>query len=243
MGIVLPESILNAKELASVRLFIYRFFQIVAIISLPRNLFIDTPTLTSLLFARKKTSSEVKSWDDAWGSAQEKAQTLIKSASKVLSKKEAKSRSALEVSKEYLSLIYPVANSRSWILKGGKSRTVHKFYQNWADKEGEFAANYYREIMKTAAFKELTQNFIFSDVAKKLNYEFPVFIVEEVGYKLSKRRERAKPNQLCTFKGRNTGSLRTNLHLSNEECDVVVQTAKPVTVLDHIRREVSWVGK
>ena len=54
LAVVLPESVLNAKEMVEVRLFIYRFFNIRCIVSMPRNIFIDTPTLTSLLFAQEK---------------------------------------------------------------------------------------------------------------------------------------------------------------------------------------------
>lgn len=54
LGLVLPESVFNTVDNMQVRLFLYRMFKIKAIVSLPRNVFIDTPTLTSLLFAQKK---------------------------------------------------------------------------------------------------------------------------------------------------------------------------------------------
>lgn len=57
LGVVLPESIFNAVDLMPVRIFLYRMFKVKAIVSLPRNVFIDTPTLTSLLFAQKKNWS------------------------------------------------------------------------------------------------------------------------------------------------------------------------------------------
>lgn len=66
LGIVLPESVFNAVDNMSVRLFMYRMFKIKAIVSLPRNVFIDTPTLTSLLFAQKKTRDEIRTWDEEW---------------------------------------------------------------------------------------------------------------------------------------------------------------------------------
>ena len=44
LGLVLPESVFNAVDNMQVRLFLYRMFKIKAIVSLPRNVFIDTPT-------------------------------------------------------------------------------------------------------------------------------------------------------------------------------------------------------
>ena len=67
LGIVLPESLLNAKEMIEVRLLLYRFFIIRAIVSMPRNIFVDTPTLTSLVFAEKKSKSKISEWDSTWG--------------------------------------------------------------------------------------------------------------------------------------------------------------------------------
>src|SRR6185437_15277726 len=70
LGVVVPESLLNSPDNADARLFLYRMFWVRAIVALPRNLFIDTPTLTSLLFAQKKSGGEVASWDKAWNVAE-----------------------------------------------------------------------------------------------------------------------------------------------------------------------------
>ena len=51
-------------------MFLYRFFEIRALISLPQVTFQPyTPTKTSLLFAVKKTRKEVERWDSAWRKA------------------------------------------------------------------------------------------------------------------------------------------------------------------------------
>ena len=71
-------------------------------------------------------------------------------------------------------------------------------------------------------------------------YEFPVYEVEEVGYKLSKRGERARPNHLLKMRSRQTKQYVTNLHLAEDECDLVIDTDKPQTVLDEIIAGVSW---
>ena len=57
-----------------------------------------------------------------------------------------------------------------------------------------------------------------------LNYEFPAYEVNEIGYKLSRRGEKARVNQLCSFEGRQTNTEIPNLHLSREEYAVKINT-------------------
>jgi len=57
----LPESVFDTAENKHIRLFIYKYFEVKAIISLPQLTFQPfTSTKTSLLFARKKTKKEVE---------------------------------------------------------------------------------------------------------------------------------------------------------------------------------------
>ncbi len=240
LALVLPESVLNAKEMVGVRLFVYRFFNVRSIVSLPRNIFIDTPTLTSLVFAQKKTAAEIKEWDDAWSKVTADVESHIKTALKALKKDYAETHSAKEVSSLFLTSISPVVNKSDWISKSGKTPMLLRMTRDWAGKTGEDAAGYYREILRTAGFDGLCQSYIFEQVAQSLSYDFSVFVVEEIGYKLSKRKEKARPNQLCLFRGQKTKSFVTNLHLAEEECDTFVNKASPQTVLDMIRKSVQW---
>lgn len=240
LGIVLPESALNAKEMAGVRLFLYRCFNVRCVVSIPRNIFIDTPTLTSLVFAQKKTAKQIKEWDDAWSQVLKVAEEKTSRASKFLARSYAEAHTAQEVADGFLGAMSPVVSSASWVSKGGKTPAVLKFACDWSNATGADAAAYFREIMRTSGFESLRELFVFKQVAHKLDHEFPVFMVDEVGYKLSKRREKAKPNQLCLFKGKTSSSLITNLHLADEECEVLVRKTAPQTVLDHIRKTVHW---
>ena len=64
---VLPESVFDTGENKYIRLFIYKYFKVKAIISLPQLTFEPfTTTKTSLLFAQKKTKEEIKLWNDLW---------------------------------------------------------------------------------------------------------------------------------------------------------------------------------
>ena len=68
-----------------------------------------------------------------------------------------------------------------------------RFSREWGKAPSDEAADHYREIMKAAGFEALRQAHIFREVAAALDYKFPVFMVDEVGYKLSKRKEKARP--------------------------------------------------
>lgn len=70
LGVVLPDSVFDTNENLYIRMFLYRFFHLKAVVSLPQVTFQPyTPTKTSLLFAVKKTRKEVEAWDGAWRKA------------------------------------------------------------------------------------------------------------------------------------------------------------------------------
>jgi len=63
----LPESVFDTTENKYIRLFLYKYFKIKAVISLPQVAFEPfTSTKTSILFAQKKTKKEVKLWNETW---------------------------------------------------------------------------------------------------------------------------------------------------------------------------------
>jgi type I restriction enzyme M protein len=139
LAVVLPESLLNAKEMVDVRLFLYRFFNIRCIVSLPRNIFIDTPTLTSLVFAQRKTESQIGAWDKTWQNATKKVETHIKAAATALRKDFARENSGVAVAERFLKNISPVITERDWISKGGKSPALMRMTKDWSDCAGEDA--------------------------------------------------------------------------------------------------------
>lgn len=240
LGIVLPESLLNAKEMISVRLLLYRFFHIRAVVSMPRNIFIDTPTLTSLIFAEKKSKQDIAAWDNAWNKHAGKVDKAVRKASQALLKKALTGKSAEDVAAGFLTPLKDIVMGSEWISKGGKTPSLLTFSKDWSGAAANDAAIYFREILRTAGFRNICQHYIFQQLADELSYEFSVFEVDEVGYKLSKRREKARTNQLCSFVGRNSGDGIPNLHLSDEEYRVNIDTTNPQAVLDFISRDVAW---
>lgn len=240
LGIVLPESLLNAKEMIAVRLLFYRFFHIRAIVSMPRNIFIDTPTLTSLVFAEKKSKADISAWDAAWNKYAGGVDKAVRKASQALSRANLAGKSAEDIATEFLTPLNGIVSGSEWISKGGKAPSLMKFMRDWTGSSAEDAASFYRDVLRTAGFRNICQHFIFKQISDELNYEFSAFEVDEVGYKLSKRREKARVNQLCSFVSRKNAEIIPNLHLSDAEYLVDIDTSNPKSVLDFIRRDVVW---
>jgi type I restriction enzyme M protein len=238
LAVVLPQSVFNSKEMSVVRAFLYRFFVIKSVVAMPRNIFIDTPTLTSLLFAQKKSSEEIASWDVEWKAALADAEARISAARQTLRKANVAVKPAAAIAAEFLLALSPIAGAKDWLLKGGKAPQVLRFERIWGDESGQEVADYYKEILKSAAFAALQEKYVFSRVAQKLDYSFKAFETSEVGYKLSKRKERAKPNDLVRFIGA-SGKVHQNLHLADEACAADVDRHNPTTVLDYLS-SISW---
>jgi type I restriction enzyme M protein len=241
LALVVPESLLNTSDATVVRLFLYRMFWLRAIVSLPRNIFIDTPTLTSLLFAQKKQPSEIAKWDMAWDKSLQKAEIKIKSVKNFLSEVANKEDiTPQDIQQTVLDFLSPMIDEDMWILKGGKNPTVIRFNLPKGHTV-KSAANYYKVLLNYADFRRIVLNWVFGEVVKAHDYEYQVFIVDEIGYKLSKRKERMRPNQLCRFVGVDSNDERPNLHLTSEPVTVAIDTENPKRVLDYIRKQVEWI--
>jgi type I restriction enzyme M protein len=240
LGVVLPESIFNAVDLMPVRLFLYRMFHIKAIIALPRNVFIDTPTLTSLLFAQKKTGDEIICWDKEWQKHETYANEVIKKAKMTLSKTGISAFSEPEELQEaLLEILKDVITPHDWVYKKGKNAEVLQMSPNESFSSLEKASEHYGSILKSSGLSKYISRYAFSNTAKKFNNEHYAYIVDEVGFKLSKRKEKPRPNQLISFVTEDGESVQ-NLHLCQEDYRVEYSVENPKFVLDFIKRDVSW---
>ena len=240
LAIVVPESLLNAKEMIDVRLLLYRFFTVRAVVSLPRNIFVDTPTLTSLLFAQKKTKLEIEQWDGAWKRHLAVFETSAVNAASALRKKNLVGRSASCIADSFLSSFEGIIDHGAWITKGGKSPEILHLAKDWSRADPLQVAKYYQSILHTAGFRQLRVNFVFRKMVEEFDYAYPVYEVDEIGYKLSKRRERPRINQLCRFVDMTSDKESPNLHLLKGEYRLQIDVEKPERVLDFIHRDVQW---
>lgn len=226
MGIVLPESIYDTTENKYIRLFLFKYFRIKAVVSLPKVTFEPyTSTKTSILFAQKKTKKEIEDWMNLW----------------------------TEYSKEYNKLSTRIQNYIDvYLNKKDKNKlpsiknhsiedekiNLRKFLKNILSEEDnklmpiDLILKYKDEINDILKIdKDLIDTFgrvntwwVFNEVAKDLDYKVFMAEAENVGYKRTKRGEKILPNDLYQVK-------------NNE---IYIDTDNPKTVLDYIRKSQIW---
>lgn len=240
LAVVLPESVLNAAD-TSLRLFVMRMFHIRAVVTMPRHIFVDTPTLTSLLFAQKKTGAEVTEWDHVWAEEAaciEKRVAVARRHLTVAGRKAFASAAALQAA--VLDDLAAVGGRGAWVMRRGQQNGGPLGFSLPPDiEEVADAVKHYQLLLQTPSFQDLVSRAIFSAVAGRLDCEWPCYAVEKIGFKLSKRGERIRENQLARFIGQ-SGTETPNLHLASEPASVMVDNATPSTVLDFMSLDMAW---
>jgi len=174
LGVVLPESVFDTTENMYIRLFLYKYFKVKTIVSLPYLAFQPfTSTKTSLLFAQKKTSPEVETYEEKWR----------------------------EFSNEYQRLKRRVANYEKGEIDNEAEAqiTLKRYLKNYLEKADqdissqEIVTKYQDEIAEINANQDW---WIFGEVSKHFDYEIFMAQAEEIGYKRSKRGDQKRPNEL-----------------------------------------------
>ena len=203
LGVVLPESVFDTTENKYIRLFLFKYFHVKAVVSLPQITFEPfTSTKTSLLFAQKKTKAQVMKWNELWnkyGKEWSLLNTRINDynqfyvENKPLNKKWAK-----DVVQDIES------NNNDAILKNIKR--FLKDYLTPEDDDLEITAlltKYSDEISSISKYDKETHAFgfynawwVFGEVAKELDFSIFMAEAENVGYKRTKRGENPMPNNL-----------------------------------------------
>ena len=203
LGVVLPESVFDTTENKYIRLFLFKYFNVKAIVSLPQVTFEPyTSTKTSLLFAQKKTKKQVEQWNTLWdkyGKEWSLLKTRITDYVKYfvkgdkLNKKWAKDVVA-DIEKENFENI---------------KTNIQRFLKDYLTPEDEclevkpLLEKYSEEIDSVSKFEKETDVFgfynawwVFGEVAKELDYDIFMAEAENVGYKRTKRGENPMPNDL-----------------------------------------------
>lgn len=226
LGIVLPESVFDTTENKYIRLFIYKYFKIKSVISLPQITFEPyTSTKTSLLLAQKKDHKEIEQWDEQWKNFSSRWSFLVTRTLNLrkiyLEKKDRKkfpSVSNLNEEEERKIL--------SELLSENDEQTLGSL-------NTEDILNKYEDDLKTICkidndtkniFGFVNTTWVFSKVSKKIDYSILMHEIENVGYKRSKRGEKIMPNDL----------YRTNQH-----GEIIVNDGKKIKALDFLR-EINW---
>lgn len=198
LAAVLPESVFDTTENKYIRLFIYKYFKVKAVISLPQLSFEPyTSTKTSILFAQKKTKDEITAWNDAWAEASKEYSTLKTRVENLLAvhdgtkqKSKLPSIKAMKAADETLTIRKILKNHLSERDDGLDSHDLIVKYRF----ELEDLCSLDTDTKDTFGF--VNTWWVFGEVAKKLNYSIFMAEADNVGYKRSKRGEKPMPNDL-----------------------------------------------
>lgn len=220
LGVVLPESVFDTSDNKYIRLFLFKYFNVKAVVSLPEVTFEPfTSTKTSLLFAQKKTKAQINEWNDLWdsyGKEWSRLRTRVlryhdyfienaKLSKKYVWVKELESDINEALEKEYKKAADVISNDDIKNIKANVIRFL-KDYITSDDKNLEaieLLKKYSREIKEIARFDKESNIFgfynswwVFGEVASKLDYSIFMAEAKNVGYKRTKRGENKMPNDL-----------------------------------------------
>src|SRR3989344_453879 len=225
-GAVLPESVFDTTENKYIRLFLYKYFKIKAVVSLPQLTFEPfTSTKTSLLFAQKKTKAEIQEWDKLWS-------------------KYSNEWNALKTRCENLLAVYLEGKDRKKLpsikdLKEEEEKEIlARMLKDYIENDDlklsakELAEKYQDELKELCKYDNDTKDvfgfvntwWVFGETAKELNYKIFMSEVENVGYKRTKRGEKPMPNEL---------------YRTNDKGEVLIDDGKIETALDYMRK-IEW---
>lgn len=204
VAVVLPESVFDTTDNKYIRLFLFKYFNIKAVVSLPVLTFEPyTSTKTSLLFAQKKIAKEVVQWNELWdkyGKEWSLLKTRVNDYIQFFVEEKG-------LNKKWAKDVVEDIEKENWTnIKKNISRLL-KNHLTDDDKElevKELLTKYLAELAELLQYDNDTCDefgfynawWVFSEVASKHNY--PIFMadVENVGYKRTKRGEREMPNDL-----------------------------------------------
>ncbi len=225
-GVVLPESVFDVTDNKYIRLFLYKYFNLKAVISLPTIAFDPyTKTKTSLLFAQKKTKKEIDNWNkhwttysNEWGLLKTKINNLIKVY--IENKNRTKYPSIKKLTqteeKKYLKRML-----KNYFEEQDKKLTAKEIIIKY-DSELISLCKYDNDLKEIFGF--VNTWWVFGEVAKKLNYKIFMAEVENIGYKKTLRSEKITKNDLFRM---------------NDDYQVLVDDGVKEKVLDFLR-DIKW---
>jgi type I restriction enzyme M protein len=211
LGVVLPESIFDTTDNKEIRLFLYKYFWLKAIVSLPTLAFEPyTSTRTSILIAQKKEAEDIAEYERIWKKYQEQYEKLEKDVKQAIEQQDLSLFESNQKFKEnFVNLL------KTYLLKYFEDSDVNM-------PLNELKTKYRRKI------KEIDGDWwIFSKVSEEVNYDILMAEVDEIGYKRTKRSERERENDL--FEAKRNGNVK-----------YIVNVENPKNALDYIRRERFW---
>lgn len=220
LGVVLPESVFDTTENKYIRLFLFKYFNIKAVVSLPQVTFAPyTLTKTSILFAQKKTKEQLKQWNDLWnhyGKEWSRLKTRVTRYYDYFVKNTKLNKKFVWV-KELttdLNTLLEVEDKEAVAKINQKDlsqirNNINHFLKDYIAPEDEHLdikdvlLKYSEEINSLSKYDKETNVFgfynvwwVLGEVTQALDYEIFMAEAENVGYKRHKRGEMPMPNDL-----------------------------------------------
>lgn len=225
-GVVLPESVFDTTENKYIRLFIYKYFKVKAVVSLPQLTFEPfTSTKTSLLFAQKKTKAEIDEWNKLWGKYSNEwnnLKTRCENLSAIyLDGKDRKKLPSIKDLNEKQEKEILARLLKDCIEDDDKKLSSKELVEKYKDELKDLC-KYDKDTKDIFGF--VNTWWVFGEVSKDLHYKIFMAEVENVGYKRTKRGEKPMPN---------------DLYRANDKGEVLVDDGVKETALDHLR-DVKW---
>ncbi len=225
-GVVLPESVYDTTENKYIRLFIYKYFKVKAVISLPQITFEPfTSTKVSLLFAQKKTKKEIEEWNKLWSKYSNEWNNLKTRcenlATVYLDEKERKKLPSIKDLTEKQEKDILARLLKDYMEENDKKLSSKELVEKYKDELKDLCRPD-NDTKDTFGF--VNTWWVFGEVAKEQNYKIFMAEVENIGYKRTKKGEKPMPNELYSL---------------NDKGEVLVDAGAKETALDYLR-EVRW---
>lgn len=222
LAAVLPESVFDTTENKYIRLFLYKYFKIKAVVSLPQLAFEPyTSTKTSILFAQKKTKTEVEAWNAKWDEASKEWQTLKTRVENLISVHDGLKQKNKLPSIRALTAEEEAATLRR-MLKAYSPSDIDNLSAT------DLISNFREALVGLCSVDKDTQDvfgyintwWVFGEVIESFSDSILLAEVDNIGYKRSKRGEKEMPNELYRI----------------ENDSLIVDDGVSTTVLDEMRK-------
>ncbi|MCW5908454.1 MAG: N-6 DNA methylase [Chitinophagales bacterium] len=237
IGVVLPESFFSVEDDIKGRMFLYKHFNLKAVVSLPNHAFQPhTPTSTSLLFASKKTKKEEEKFKELWDKYSIEFDENTNKILKLLPANKTDVDFSIKNRKHDNSVEKIIANVEQKCTKElGKGFIVFPFFADTF----LFAEENFNKLKKTLKDTITTNKdrWILFKVATQQKREFYNFSIQELGYKAGKKGSKDKPNELMTVYGKD-GKKIYNIKYSHSW--ETIDAKDTVTVLGKIKALNLW---
>lgn len=230
LAAVFPESVFDTTENKYIRLFLYKYFKIKAVVSLPQLAFEPyTSTKTSILFAQKKTAEEVAAWNTAWDEASKEWQTLKTRVENLIAVADGTKEKAKLPSIKNLT-----ADEETALIK--KMLKAYITERDNGLSAAQLISKYRSELEALCAFDKDTQDtfghvntwWVFGEVSSLLDYDVFMAEAENIGYK------RYKKNKTVTDK-----IMPNELYRSKADGSIIFDDNKYDSILDFMRA-IEW---